>query len=598
MINRKLIQFFGSKEISITYVTLFLLLIIISGIFIFDNNLLVWDHYGHIQSAQHIIKNMFDYSGWDGSYFNGYPVNYFYPPLLSYLVAITSILLPINLAYKLVSISLIFLTIILFYKFSKLFYTKEHSLLYTLFLTLLFFIPDFIYYGKMVGLGATLWSSLYVGLMPALLGFVILVYFIICFEKKQNVLKLAVLFCLGILSHFIFVVIILYLLINLLIDFKRKSEIILIFIIGSCLSAFWWIPAIIYKEYTVIAYYMLPLVNFTWVLILLSFICILYRWNKIEFKFFKFYFVGMVLFLILILAEKLFINGQTFRVFFVLIFFLSPILFDSLIHFYNQLLKRMKIKSTLTPLFYIFLILIITSSFFIDYSSKTFIEFDIEKLDSNNIFLILGPVEDNIFAHHALFYEFTNNLGGRALRGLFAEQSPNIVFSSGLSLLSNPKEFIWGTIAIKGDQIDITKFSQLMNIMGSTSIISTEGINKNLPVLKMRKIGTQYIKKNENKLLWFDTNKIFEKKDIIEYYFTDSNTIEILNYIPDYYTGTDWIKDNSLYLSKTGKIISLTKITDSYPNNSAKILNYSRKNNHITFFIDSNTNVPILIKES
>ncbi len=597
---KKIRNFFETRELFIAYLLLAFIFIGSGAVFFFSNNILTWDHYAHVDSAKFIAENTWPSPfGWNPNYFNGYPQNTFYPPLLSWIVATIGLVLPITLAYKLFLLFFYFISPFLFYKFARLFWKKRDSLKLNLILILFFFIPDFIYYGIHIGIGGTVSSTFYVGLGSAFIGFLAIIYFIEQFERNANYFKLGLIFGIGILAHYVFAIVIVYMLISFLVD-KNYKKLLMPIISGAGISAFWWIPFIFYKEYMVSANYIIPLFNITTLIILIGIICLIMGKldNKIiEKKLFAF---AAVIFLFVVVFEKIGIEGQLFRVFFIISFISLPLIYLTIKNINSKFFNKLKIKNynilNLVPI--LITILILVSSLQVDFATLSFVQFETNMEKTDNLYIVMGP-SDYTQAHHILFYEYFNVTGNRIVKGLFSEQSPNIVFNSGLYLYINPSEFIWGTIAVKGEAISKENFKPLLEHFGIRSIITTEPINSNLEFLKARYLGQQYIKNFEEKILWQPIGEVYEKRDIIEYYFSEPKMIEIINYDPLFKADDkDWLTFSSIYLASNSKVLTEKMVKGYQINPNAKIISESRTNNNIKINVDSNVPVPILFKES
>jgi hypothetical protein len=586
---KKITSFFDSKEILIAYIILLLILVGSSGAFLFQNNLLAWDHWGHTNSAKLILENSWpDPVVWDSGFFNGYPQNQFYPPLFSWIISTIGFVVPIVLAYKLFVIFLYFLTPIVCYKFARVFWEKKQAQILTLVLTLSFFIPDYFYFGEHIGLGGTIFSTFEIGLVPSLLGFLILIYFITCFEKKQSFIKLGILFALGVLAHYLFLIAVIYLLIKL-IKGKNLPQIMRVLILGFGLSAFWWIPLLFNKAFLSSAFYHTNLLNLISIIIIIGIIIFFKQKNAQKEK--ELFIFVCTTFLIILLAEKASFLGQLYRVLFPIAFFSIPLLF----YYLNQNKKHFKKIFNYTPL--IFVLLIMIFSLGIDFGSQTDLTFskNFEKTTSSSIILGSSTV---LKSHHALFYKYFDETSNTSLKGLFVEQSPNMLFFAGVLTHINPREFNWGTTSLKGEKIDPENLDNLFNLLGVSSIITTEKINPEVNYLKKELVGSQDINYSKQKILWFDTSYKTNKSNIYYYTLKEKERVEPLIYVPDFYLGDDWKKFSAGYLANYSRVVTNEQLVDVSTNPLAKITNFSRTTNKISFFVDSNVTVPVLIKES
>lgn len=601
---RKTKDFFETKSLFLAYIILAIVFLGTISAFVLNdyNNLFTWDHGGHLDSANFILENTWPSpTGWNPHYFNGYPQNTFYPPLVSWIIATLGLVIPIAIAYKLF-LALIYLSApFVFYRFARLFWKKREALQLNLLLILTFFIPDWIYYGVEVGIGGTLSSTFGVGLVSAYLGFLFIVIFIEQYEKNRNNFKLGIIFALGLLAHYVFAIVLIYMIINIFLD-KNWKKFIITLISGTGISAFWWIPFIFYKEYLQSANFVIPLVNITSLFVFTGVLILATKKltpKRVLEK--KLFFIAAILFFIAIIGEKIPIQGQLYRVFFLICFLTTPLIFSALKE--SNLNKIKKIftfdgNELLNILPILITILILILSLNVEFTTQTFIDFTtpIEKTD--NIHIIIGP-NNRAESHHIIFYEYINQTGNRVMRGLFSEQSPNIIFNSGLYLFINPNEFVWGTIAVRGDVIQKENFNYLLDHFGVQSIITTEPINEDINFLKARYLGEQFVKVYSEKLLWFNLGEAYEKRRIIEYYFSEPDMVEVIDHDPVYQISEkSWDEISSVYLASNQKILTKEPMQEYELNPDANITNLSRTNESISFTIDSNVAVPVLIKES
>jgi hypothetical protein len=589
---KKVREFFVSKELFIAYMIIFIVILGSSLAFLFQNNTYTWDTYAHIDSARYIRDNSWPNPVvWNETYFNGYPQNYFYPPLFSFIVATIGFIFPIEFAYKLFIVFLYFLIPIIGYLFASIFYKKrEHALQLNIILVLMFFINDAFYYGRIVGIGGTIYSTFYVGLAPALLGTLLLLLFIYFIEKKKNWKYTSMIFALGVISHYIFLISIVYLIVkNFMkkdLKFLKKSS--LVFLTGTLLSAWWFVPALINNDFSKTAPFFMPFFNLTTITILLATLTSL-KFNLKKERIFVF--ISILIITLLVMFDGQY-QGQLFRTYFILSLFSIPAIYILI----KKLFYENKISKKMFPYFFILIsILILLFSINIDFTSQTQIEFtDLEKNDSINI--ALGPTHRGEL-HHALYYELSNE-GMRVQRGLFSEQTPNILFFNGISTLINPDEFIWGTFAVRRDIIDTNNFYELMDYLGVETIITTEKLINEVELLPRKIIGYQRVNVKSDNILWFKFNNEYIDLPIYQYFLEKPKIIEVVNYPPSYFSGEDWEYFSNIYLSKFTIVTTREQVTGFNINKNAEIKNLERTNNKISFFIDSDVDVPVFIKES
>lgn len=396
---KKIKKFFVTKELFIAYFILLLILTGTSLAFLFQNNSYTWDTYAHIDSAKFVLENSWPSPVvWNPDYFNGYPQNYFYPPLLSFIVATLGFVFGAELAYKLFVIFLYFCIPIVGYLFARIFQPRENALTLNLIFVTLFFVQDIFYFGRIVGIGGTVFSTFYVGLAPALLGTSLLLLFIYLFENKFDVKILGIIFALGVLSHYIFLLAIIYLFFKNIFEIKKENVIksFLVFLIGSLLSAWWFIPAIVNSYYSKTAPFIIPFLNMTTFLVFLGTISgVFFKLNKE--KIFVAISISIIIFLTMFYEL---LQGQLFRVYFVISLFSIPAIYLVSLKFfnYNNITKKI---FKLAPILMVIIIFILSLQ--IEFTTITDVEID-EINSQDGIKIVLGPTNFGEI-HHALFYE-------------------------------------------------------------------------------------------------------------------------------------------------------------------------------------------------
>lgn len=184
-----------------TFITIYLIFWIVVPFFRY-NNLISWDMIGHYFSAwyqkEYLFPNMI---GWNPFFFTGYPQNQFYPPLFSYLTSLLSIVIPLNIAFKLLTSLSILITPFSFYYFARSFNISKTS---SSVVTLAMFSILFIFNNSF---GGDFQSTFEIGLVTNTLGLVLFFYYfgslIRSCEKKKNLLLPTILLSLIVISHIV-----------------------------------------------------------------------------------------------------------------------------------------------------------------------------------------------------------------------------------------------------------------------------------------------------------------------------------------------------------------------------------------------------------
>src|SRR3989338_701109 len=218
-----------------------------------DNNLQVWDTAGHYFSAIYLHDYLFPFaSGWNPYFFMGYPQNYFYPPLYTYLSTLLGFVVGVPLAFKLILAAILLLTPFSFYYFARTlnFSILKSAVMMVAMQALLFAIPSH------EAIGGTISSTINVGLVGNALALMLLFFYFgvlkISFDKKRYILA-SILLAAIILSHsFVAVIAGIFFLAYFLAQGRTKIGLwwaIKHFAVTSGLTAFWIVPFITNVEY-------------------------------------------------------------------------------------------------------------------------------------------------------------------------------------------------------------------------------------------------------------------------------------------------------------------------------------------------------------
>lgn len=574
------------------FVLLSLLIIIFvffgsSTAFLLQNNLLSWDLGGHKISSKNILENNLNPFPWDGLFFNGYPQNTFYPPLTSWVTATLGIFIPIDISFK-IFILFFYLTLpFIIYKFSEIiFNNKLQQMILSFLLIALFFLPEFFYFPLGGGVGGTVYSTFEIGLIPAFIGIYFIISFIYLYEKNHSKIILGLVFGLGILSHYIFLSIIIFLIVDFFYN-KDIKKFIYPQLIGFGISAFWWIPAIYFSEFALSGFFQTNLISFVSIIIILSFLSIIFF--KVNNKSKKFFLFGIVLFLIVFFIERLGFQGQLFRILLIVVFFCSIPIFS----LFTKLISKKELLTTATLI--LISIFILYFSINIDFSGSTSINiYTFPEIKGNSI--IIGST--NYFQNqHSLFYHFADNKIA-PLRGLFVEQSLNSIFISGIYSYVNSSAVGWGTQIFKSELIDSNSFETYKNIFAINSIIAVNDINSQIIYSKKEIIGEQKFFLRD-KIFWFNSFEKYISSPITYYSIGENKKIDIINEDIQTYLGTDWKYFNKAYFKDFSNIVVNERINIEFEKNTnANIKNAQFQNGNIKFYIDSEKPVAAYIKES
>ncbi len=598
MNQNDIFSFFESKSIFFAYLLVGIVLLGSSLSYLLDNNLQGWDAWGHVESAKIASENWPNPVGWNSQYFNGFVQNYFYPPLLSWIVGTIGIFIPIDLAFKLVTVLIYFFAVPVFFFFSRIFYQKKGALRLTLVFLTLFFTPEFISYASSIGVGGTAFSLFVIGLVPSMLGILLLLVFLGLYEKNADKILLSFVFALGLLAHYVFLFVIFYLLLKAITQKQiRKSA--SVFFFGAMISAFWWLPAVANAQFATSSNFPLPVANLTSALVLLGFVSLFFRRKSGPEN--TFFALGAAIFIFAYFFTFLGGQGQLLRVFFFISICTIPLplkVVSEIISSFLQKRETAQIANFLTNALPIFAaVLIFAFSLSIDLTSleKATYTSSISKGDLSSQ-IVIGQT-----GSRSLFYELANE-GGHSLRGLFTEQSANIKFITEMITFVNPYDRFWGAPRLEANRLTPLSFQYLVRLFGVGSIISTETIGPYTGYTNSQIIGEQKTKNYSGKILWFDANPKFVSKKIIEYHLQKSPKAEIVHSAP--------VKLDGSELENTSKVFEFAENSDVFLvagkdnisgytlNPQAKIKGVSFGRGSIKLKVDSATPVLILVKES
>jgi len=590
MLGKKHIKdniFFYSSHIFIFLYSLLSLIIP----FVRFNHLFTWDTAGLYFSAWYSKYYLFPrIVGWNPFFFLGYPHNQFYPPLYSYLSALLSIVMPLDIAFKLILIVVLVLTPISFYYFSRsLGFSKNRSSLIMLIMFAVLFIFPHNHYG------GNMHSTFNIGLFGNALGIMLFFFYfgsLIRAIKSKKFILPTILFSLIILSHIISAMVAAILLSALILIYIKEKDKIILFAkhigIVFLLTSFWTIPF---------------LAKFSWT----SAVQIGYDSGVFEFLF-----LVSTIYLLFVLARK---KKQMIPVamflFFVLAASLIGKLFSIPIHFYRFSMFLFLMVPLIVLSFFkkekiiIYLLLIFLSLFFLftvenlhpegtpvmddirslptGLGGRTFIVASFNKETSPHLMQQKIPMDNQIYS----------------IKGLYAESSKHARYIFNLEKeLDLNDSLAWGLylnmdIIPRNDSFIRELLPYQFNLFNINNVITFE--NKSSEWDELKKLYSFYV--------WNLEIEKLEKHTYSLYNVGDSNLIEVLNYTPNVVDKEIWENYTlAWFLSK-----NITKgvfVNEDVPdfkgtgNESIEILEMSPTQEYIKFKVDSSKPVPILIKIS
>jgi hypothetical protein len=475
-----------------------ILLILILVIPFLNNPVQSWDSQGHLINATFIKDHTWpEVVSWNPVFFFGYMQNQFYPPLFYFLVSTVGMVIPIELAFKLIILLGYFVFFVSAHKFTRtLGFTSKKSILFSTILLIFFSIVDINIQG--VGcLGSTFYSSFICGLSPSILsmGFIFSsLYFI---QKNINS-KLTkpkywkclpgIFIALSVLTHFTGLVI--FILIGgYLINFRKRSKIRTFLIknvfIGFLLSSFWIIPFIFrlsMSERTNI-FPKNDLALFIFCFIFLIGYYFIKKEKKIKTKMISIYLGGALLFVTLAIFP-LFIESQIFRL--IIPFYIVTILVTLSWINEKHILKFERFAGV------IFLIILIV--LLINFPQPdNIIEFgDLKKSDA---YLLQIGTTQNYTAHHLISFYNSYNSNVFSTNGLFVEGTKSSIYS--FTLQNNISKSLWWGIKKLQKNTDTNTIDNQLNLLGVNYIVVPSDANFSQKSFKLveENFYTQYVKK-------------------------------------------------------------------------------------------------------
>ena len=583
--------------------------------FFYYNSLFSVDMSGHYFSSWYIKEYTFPSSvGWNPFFFFGFPQNQFYEPLFSYSVALISFIIPIDLAFKLLIAAILILTPVSFYYFSRTFeFSTQDSAAITLLMYACLFFPNSFW-------GGTFTSTLNTGLVTHALGIMLFFFFISELKKSFDSGKFllsSVLLTLIILSHLITSLAAITALIAFAtVNWKMKGIRIgaKILLLASLLSAFWIIPAVSNASY--IYSFSAGLIPNELLLLALAFMTAVYfklaKQNKL-------FLLGSFLTLLIglmCLADKIFSITMHYYRLQIFILLLAPMLF---IGFFKRNQKYFAVLAVT-----IFAVAFIASPHILSEGAmkKTIAPLP-EDIDGR--VLILSTKEQQTSEHELQqAIPMMNRVNG--VRGLFQESSNNSKVAYNMEYELEPLLYLNQNTSKENDvntskeddsntKVLVSYDSNYQATQDSYETATKTDLQKILPlqfnllninyVISTVQIDKTWVPIKPIVDIYFlnDKKKTLEKNKYVLYKVADSNLVEVLHYTPRIAPNASWIETSGQWLLTTDIIKGIFtngKVPDynGSGNETVEILEKSRTLDYLKFRVNSNIEVPVLIKIS
>lgn len=547
--------------------------------FILQNGLESWDFPGLKASIEYQKDILPKLSDFNPTFFFGYTQNQFYPPLFSYVGALLSYIFSATISLKILfSISLLLLPISFYYFLRGYNLSKEHSAaLMLVMFSILFLVNGYSYGGNMD-------STFRVGLITHVLGMVFFFFYAGRLNKdyqENKFLFASILFSLAILTHIIAAfACVIYFLANLVSNLHNKNKIGLYFIkhIGLVflITAAWILPFIFKINYLNSQQIGFIDSKILMILVAIWLIYFLFKENTI-FLNLGMFFVGIFLFnFVYIYILKIPIHMYRFYMYLCL---LVPLMVYSVIS--KKYLNRMMVLLIIISVMVIAWNPINTSGV----NSKLEITSNYS-FDKNERVLVLPKLTEGRV--HYLQNEVPELYGFNGVRGLYVESSRNARSAYNLeSVLNNKQKYSMGA-PIDSEVIDYNNFSSEkvyaeLSYLGINKVIADDQIKYGLQEEELFSI--EGIK---DYLYSFNKSEIVEiwTKEIKRVNRSEDKDLQIANW---------FLGDN---------ILKETLIMDEFPeyklngNENLVLKNISESQKKIEFEINSENNVPVLIKYS
>ncbi len=226
-------------------------LILITGPFIFSNNLEGFDAAGQYANAYYIRSAFWPWpGGWNAMLLTGFPQGLFYPPFFHWLSAALSFALPLQFAYKLILSLAVIAFPLVYFIFAKKLLLKSVLANSALLLAGIFYYFD-------LGLNDNLFCDLYFGMSSHLFSltlFIVYLYFLWSFYQNKGRWQWAsLLLALVIVTHAITgLVAILFGVLFLILSWRQRDTLVKAIqhlVLAALLSLWWWLPMLLNISY-------------------------------------------------------------------------------------------------------------------------------------------------------------------------------------------------------------------------------------------------------------------------------------------------------------------------------------------------------------
>ena len=567
------------------------LIIVINFLF---SDITTWDMPGHFFASLYIKEYLWPWpAGWNHLSFAGFPQGYFYPPLFHWIVAALGFIIPIGLAFKILVILSLFAIPFSFFFFAKTLGLKEFDSLLATVCMWLFLVPI------KGDIGGDFYSTFSIGLVTAQFAFPFFFFYLAIIVKQDSLKKsiiAGILLSIIILSHsFTAVAAILSALILGIVLRKKIKYMLLQFIIAIGLSAFWIFPFVHFSEFKEGMFigggvpYLHPLIFY---ILLASIVFIGIK--KDETMKPVLYLATTFIFLVqffsyfsTLLPQDFPLHLFRFNIFVYCFFgiFISRIICYKPIERYKKLI--------------LFLLLFLTIVTTFSLAGELFkfrdrnIEIDASELAGKEKFG-RGIVIASITPYRAPHAVWGNLLSKKIplLNGLFVESSLSSRSINTLLLEIWPKSFVWGVAPYPINERELSFLLPYhLNYFGVCWILTDNLIDeKNLPEINKTKTTA---------MLDFMGAKI--KYDYFIYNL-NCNIIESVDHLPLRIESKRWSKEIEEWWNHPHKISRIYVKSDkpfsfAHPK-KVEIEVLEARNDYYKFYINSQTEVPVLIKIS
>jgi len=596
LINKGMDFWFKAKDflkhnyffaISFAFLYGFLIFKLLLPFFLF-NKLASWDLAGLYFSVwyqkyfllPHIV-------GWNKFFFLGYAQNQFYPPLFSYLGAILSFLMPVNIAVKTLFSATILAIPASFYYFAKsLNFSRNRSAILALLMTsILFLFPGSLYGGNMH-------ATFNIGLVTHALGMALFFFYWGSLERNFGSRRFAapsLLFAGIILTHIIASFAAAFLLLAYAICRMRNKGSLRFFIehgtLTFLLTAFWTIPFIAKSGW--LEAYPVGKVLYTNIFMFLSFIYILYLCYSGKEKFLSIGFFVLILVMFAALSDTFFTLPVHFYRFMMYLHVLVPVVCFSI---------EEKQSRWLMWVFLIIGMLFILTAEPINAEGPPSASIIKEKNQIEGRIFIMAPYSRES-SPHMLQHMIPMKLESPALRGLYIESAKNAKYIFDIeNQLALGDSVVWGTYVnydlISNDTRvieDILPYQ--LDLLGVKSAVS------------WKSYSSDWKAKEE---IAYSPGSSPKHVGNYTYYLYDignkGGLIEVLNYTPRFLS-EDWeFKTSRWFLSEDIKNgVFANERTPAFKGTGREkiqILEESKRQDYIKFNVESQNPVPILVKIS